>query len=371
MLESNKQTIGDNNSGTVNQINGNNVNVGLSYTEVESLCNHVIASKMQALQEEARRAATIQVAETSNLLHSRINNLESALYSQFAKPEVQFALRDTLEGVLRNPTKEVQENMVDLLIERIKEERRTSKQMLINDALKILPKLSKESLDALTLLTFRNLNRKGTATDLISWFKCMNPLLDGLSSITSFDISYLLQADCVTGGLNSIMSKDWAELCIVEYDLFFRHNPDPRSYAGFCKKYGINYTDNGITLPAFGGDQNKIALFLQLFELRPEDPTYFKPRLVNMNHLSNVMTNNGMGDVYGDVSGLILYSTPYTKSEVEAYLRSLNPNWNLALKIMRNYPMTSFQMKPVGAYIGSRQLSKLTGEDIPIDVFYL
>ena len=60
----------------------------------------------------------------------------------------------------------------------------------------------------------------------------------------------------------------------------------------------------------------------------------------------------------------------YTKEEVCNFFLGIDPNWQNAIDLFNRKDIRSFIVSPVGYYIGTRKLTKILGEEIPISLFY-
>lgn len=51
-------------------------------------------------------------------------------------------------------------------------------------------------------------------------------------------------------------------------------------------------------------------------------------------------------------------------------IAQINPNWVMFFNKFNKDDIKNFTLSPVGSYIGTRKLSKILGQDIPLSVFY-
>ena len=56
--------------------------------------------------------------------------------------------------------------------------------------------------------------------------------------------------------------------------------------------------------------------------------------------------------------------------KILSYYAEYHPNWPTAIKMLNERPINGFTLKPVGAYIGSRQLTKLYGNEVDLNLFF-
>ena len=62
---------------------------------------------------------------------------------------------------------------------------------------------------------------------------------------------------------------------------------------------------------------------------------------------------------------------PFTEDEVCNYHIQKDARWQYAFDVFKNNQITTFQLNPVGVYIGIRQLTKICEMSIPMSLFYV
>lgn len=239
---------------TVNQAYGdinNNINNnynGLQIKDVVPLVHDLVKSELEVCKLQAENTVLRRFNEFTASLESELDKKVSDKISRFAEPAMQFATREATVGYLKSGDPEEREALIDLLIERIKEEERTSKQFLIDEAIKVLPKLSRENLAVLILITYAKLRITGNIQALDNWIKCLNPILDILPQANRLDIEYLVQADCVSSSIFE-QNENWIEQNRKNYPLVFVSPIDASNSKVFMDKYGINIDGDAVTFP--------------------------------------------------------------------------------------------------------------------------
>lgn len=366
----NEQGIGNLGDGaSVNQAGGNiTINQGMQASDVVPLVQALVKSELALYQQQAETTARERLNDFVQQLESTLAEKVADKIDRFNEPSMQFAAREAAVGYIKSGDINERETLVDLLIERVKEDEHTSKQMLIDEAIKILPKLSRESLAVLTLLTFNQLSRtEGLRDSLDEWFKYINPVLDVLPSVSKLDIAYLSQAECVTG-LSGIWQKtSWIKMLTDSYNIYFRHNPSVQASQPLIEKMRIQSDDKGNMCFLQPCDMRFVLLASQLFKFNKDGSLTLLG--INIKTYESILSMSGLQDLLPVISSVINQMPLMTEPEVIAKLSAFNSNWSLAFKMFNESPLNGFQLKPVGMYIGSRQISKLTGIDVPMDLF--
>lgn len=357
---------------TVNQAydsiyNINNNYNGLQIKDVVPLVHDLVKSELEVCKLQAENTVLRRFNEFTASLESELDKKVSDKISRFAEPAMQFAVREATVGYLKSGDSEEREALIDLLIERVKEEERTSKQFLIDEAIKVLPKLSRENLAVLTLITYEKLRVTGNIQALDNWIKCLNPILDILPQINRLDIEYLVQADCVSSSIFE-QNENWIEQNRKNYPLAFVSPIDASNSKVFMDKYSININGDA---PTFSHPFNKINLLITLTEILKfnRDGT-ITPLLLKQDEYANILKKADLGFMQSDFDELLSHVEAVNDEKIISYYEQFNPNWAIAIKLLNERPINSFSLKPVGVYIGSRQLTKLYGKEIDLNLFF-
>lgn len=370
MFGTNKQTVGEvGTSAHVNQAGRDIViNNGLQVSDVVPIVKAMVQSELALYQQQAECTAQKRFNDFAQSLESSIAERVADKVERFNEPAMQFAAREAAVGYIKTGSLSDREALIDLLIERVKEKEHSSNQMLIDEAIKILPKLSKESLAILTLLAYRKLLlSRGGFPVLERWFQCISPILEILPTITKLDIACLSQADCVTGIVGIGSNADWVKSLQNDYDVYFRH-PISTEDAGLLRdKIGFRNEGNTFFLDNLPNNPNLIASVVQLFSF--VDVSSIRLVGINTSTYEEVLNKTGQYELLEEVKNVIKRSQPFTEQEIINKLDSIHPNWSKAIQLFNENPLNGYQLKPVGMYIGGRQLSKLYGQEISMDLF--
>lgn len=359
---------------TVNQANGNiyninNGNNGLQIGDVIPLVQALVKSELEVCKLQAENTVLLRFDEFTKSLESELDKKVSDKISRFAEPAMQFAAREATLGYLKSGDSEDREALIDLLIERVKEKERTSKQFLIDEAIRTLPKLSRENVAVLTLITYAKLCVTGNMQALENWIKCLDSILDIVPRINRLDIEYLVQADCVSSSVFG-QSEDWIEQNRKNYPLAFVSPIDVSISKEFMEKYGINFDEerDAILFSPPSNTPNHAITLSQILKFN-KDGT-ITPLLLKQDNYVDVLQKSGLGSMQADIKELLSHLDMVSNEKINSYYEKFHPNWPIAIKLLNERPINSFSLKPVGAYIGSRQLTKLYGKEVDLNLFF-
>lgn len=365
-----KQEISKIQDSTVLQAGGDlTINTGLHASDVIEIVKEVVASELAVYTREADKKAEERLQRFSEDLVEELAKKVSDKLNRFNEPSLQMAARDAALSFVRSGDEKEERVLIDLLIERVSVEEHTTMQRLIDQAFKVVPTLSPECLDLLSLVVFRNLSYTGTRDKMIEWIKSMGSIIQRVSKITNLDIAFLSQADCVISIPGMSFSKSWGDAFLNRYDLVFRH-PVPHDISdSFMRKFSMHWENgNFIVGTDLLKENNAVLYFLSAFLFHPDGTISFN--LTDRNTLFNGIHSVGLDYIRPDVEQLINSAQQFRPEEVRSFFVDIDPRWDLAINLLDKPTLLAVQLLPVGQYIGARQLSMLSGREVPFDVFY-
>lgn len=148
------QEVGDNSCAI--QVHGD-YKAGLSYRDVKDICVDLIQANFPILQEQAKIQSMQYVEEFASKFFNKIKDQDyDNTQARLKNPDVQASINSSIIHVARMTDKSHQDILCELLAEKIKEQE-DEKNILLNDAIDVMTKISKNQIK---FLTFINLMRK-------------------------------------------------------------------------------------------------------------------------------------------------------------------------------------------------------------------
>ncbi len=155
-LMGNKQVQEVGNNSSAIQVHGD-YKAGLSYRDVKDLCVDLIQANFPILQEQAKIQSMQYVEEFASKFFNKIKDQDyDNTQTRLKNPDVQASINSSIMHVARMTDKSHQDILCELLAEKIKEQE-DEKNILLNDAIDVMTKISKNQIK---FLTFINLIRK-------------------------------------------------------------------------------------------------------------------------------------------------------------------------------------------------------------------
>ena len=130
-------------------------NNGLSAAEVKELCLQLLRENFPVLREEAIKAAEKNVRKFAASLESQIiERSEEIVFEKFADPDVQATINDAVKASARRGEKANPSVLVDLITERASSSTNDFKDIVISEAVTVVPKITKPQIAYLSFIHY-------------------------------------------------------------------------------------------------------------------------------------------------------------------------------------------------------------------------
>lgn len=150
-----RQSIGNDSVGIQAEHNINidmNVYNGLTYADVKTISLDVFEQNFYKLSNVAKETATLRVQELTDKFLNQLWSQNQSGISQVIDPDFQYDLFIAQRDYARCGDPTLSNMLVRLLIERTRETERSRLQIVLNESIKIVSKLTKDELNALTAM---------------------------------------------------------------------------------------------------------------------------------------------------------------------------------------------------------------------------
>jgi len=352
MSEKNKQEISEIKDSFVQQANGDINIYGLGYKDVKDICHDVVRQELSIVTKEAVDTFHREISLFEEQFIDRLKKLENPqVVGKLATPKLQFVLHDTIKEYAKTDDTNTKEELVDLLIDRLKVEEHSTEQHLIDECIKVIPNLSINQTFFLGALTLRRVIYQGIYYIVNDYLKKSALLYKYMDNISNLDIQYLILKKCCTDMAWGKQYKPILDGMRKRYDLLFRHSITKEAYNSFMQDHP-NMNNIGIYIVLWSGGGNKLLYSSKDFLMKNTQVKGLK------NHIS-------------ELEQLINLYTPFSDDEIKQSLISLHPDWQKALNCYNKEVVTHIDLTPLGTYIGRRIIKKLTNYDtLSLEAFY-
>lgn len=342
-----KQEGGDNST----NLQGQNVviNNGITYADARDIATDVFRSNFIQLSTEAAEVAKQRAEHLVDEFLKKIETEKPEALQKISDPDMQYALFTAQKEFARSGEKEMESMLVSILSERIEEDSQSFKKIVLNEALEIVPKLTKQQLDTLTIVFIiqetihRGIVDKEKLTNYLN--SMFLPFISNLTKEKSCYKHLEYTGCCGTIGIpDDKLAK------------FFLNNYRGLFSTGFEReKYEPIIQDNEALKPLFFECMNNESLF-QVNALNYED---LKDKIIHLIGDSD--------DTYNKIKALF-DSSSMNVSEVEKYLIDILPEMKELIDVWRESDMCVMNPTSVGTTLAYINL-KRNGININLDVW--
>ena len=309
--------------------------------------------------QDARVEVEKRLSDISEKTIDRISSLKDDFLYRFKEPAIQSALNETFKDYIVSGDKELGENLIDLLIERLKVQERTTEQSIIDEARNIIPKLSSNTVSLLAIMVFSKLIFPYSRKQYDSLVLKLAPLTEMLKGITPLDIAHLKQVGCGFGISSFHVTDSLEKYLLSDYDLFFRKDISIDELNDVSRDYSELMNTSQVA---------NISCVMSMFATKGQCLSF---NVANTKAVTEALRQVNKEQLIPLFEKLKNKAVPFTEDEVRSYHVQKDTRWQYAFDVFKMNQMTTFQLNPVGEYIGIRQLTKICEMTIPLSLFYV
>lgn len=130
------------------------INHGLSYTQAKEVALDVFRANFVQLVGEARDAARVRAEEITERFLKKLQQEYPDGLNRASDPDFQYSLFNVQREYARTADQDLGSLLVDLLVDRTKQQRRDMLQIVLNESILVAPKVTEQQLSALSVLFF-------------------------------------------------------------------------------------------------------------------------------------------------------------------------------------------------------------------------
>jgi len=127
-------------------------NAGLTYTEVREVALDIFRANFYELVGVAKETAKVRAEAITEEFLSKLQKEHPSGFEKAHDPDFQYALFTVQKEYARNGDKDLGDLLVDLLVDRSKQEQRDILQIVLNESLSTAPKLTESQLAGLAVI---------------------------------------------------------------------------------------------------------------------------------------------------------------------------------------------------------------------------
>lgn len=323
---------------------------GISYADARNIALDVFKSNFLELSQKANELAQQRAEELSdNFLH-KLNSEKPDKIGLIEDPDLQYALYTAQKEYARTGEKEMEDMLVNILLERIDEHTHSLRKIVLNEALEVIPKLTDQQLDILTIIFLMQdtkSNNISNSDKLKHHFE--QNLLPFIGNLTNNKSCYkhLEYTGCC--GTIGVAEDNLSQFFINNYKGLFSN--------GFKK---VDFEKLS------GGDSSLSSLLITCLN----NQELFQLNILNETELRNkIITDLKKSEsVFNNFNELFKKST-MTLDEANKFIISLVPEMNNLIDTWKNSYMCTMNPTSVGTALAHINYTRKTGIKLDLSIW--
>ncbi len=324
------------------------INVGVTSAEARAIALDVAKATFYELKGAAKETASIRVEEITDQVIKKLEKDFPEGLKKAKDPDFQYALFTVQKEYARNGDKDLGDLLVDLLVDRSKQDQRDILQIVLNESLSTAPKLTGAHLAALAaIFLFKYTQYCGVGNHQTFGEYLDKHLLPFVSKLTKNQAGYqhLEFSGCGSIGLagnslEGILGTTYQGQFLKGFD---QSEIESRAISvGLDSRFFIPCLNDTTKLQVKANSKETLEKLLDTQGLSPED----RAKILQLFDL-------------GKMSG----------PEIKEKLIAIRPYMAEVLETWSNSPMQTFTLTSVGMAIGHANIKRLIGEFASLSIW--
>lgn len=335
-----RQEGGDNSANyqaeTINQY-------GLSYRDAKEIALDVFKENFTSLSEQAKQTAKERAEKLVDAFLNEVKAKNPDLLNSVQEPSMQLALYSAQKSYARTGDKDVADLLVDILVNRAGQKDRNLKQIVLDESLEVVPKLTNEQLDILTIVFIikysanKNLKNLEALKEYLE--ACIKPFTDNL---TKDDSAYQHLEYCNCGSV-SLLNNNIENIFLARYKGLF------------CK---------GVELEKFEEIYGNLAEFPNMLVQCLHDKLKLQVNALDDDVLKDQINKNQLSEDNSQKITTFFNSNLMSENEVKEYLAKQGDFMIELLDVWESSSMNQMTITSVGIALAQANFKRKTGQSI-------
>lgn len=327
------------------------VNQGLSYQDVKIIAEDIFKSNYLVL---SAKAAEISIQRAEEIIDDFLKEIKErcpAAISIIENPGMQYAIFTAQKEYAKTGDKELSAMLVNILVERANQKERDLKQIVLDESLAIVSKLTLSQLDTLTLIFVLKYFRYTEIVNIYSFQKYLKeyilPFTLHLSKEQSL-YQHIEYSGCAMIGKIRMSSVKIEELFVRKYRGVFRKE--------FTKE---EFEETGISINKYP------ALVMKCFQ----DNSKFQLVMINEVDLTQLAREYGVQKSEIDSLRQLMYKYQMNTDEVKKLLENQGNFMNVLIDIWNDSQLQDVSLTSVGITLAITNLRMKTGISLDLGIW--
>jgi hypothetical protein len=324
------------------------INQGITYQDAKDIAVDVFKSNYLELSAKAADTARQRAEELVDDFLTEVKERNPEAINSMESPGMQYAIFTAQKEYAKTGDKDLSDMLVDILVDRAAQEERNLKQIVLDESLSIVPKLTLSQLDTLTIIFILKYSRNhqvGSVPLLKKYFEeYISPFTSLLSKENSL-YQHLEFAGCGSISLGSVKIEDRIL----------------KTYKGiFCKGFTKEqFEATGIPMDKYP------SIVIQCLQ----DNTKFQLGAIDDEAFEQIAKEKGVDE--GEISKLkpLMNNHQMNVGETKELIMQQGDFMNILFDVWDNSPLKNMTLTSVGIAVATANLRRKTGISVDLGIW--
>lgn len=197
------------------------INQGITYQDAKNIAIDVFKSNYLELSEKAANTAKQRAEELVDDFLTEIQERKPEAINSMENPGMQYAIFTAQKEYAKSGDKDMSDMLVDILVDRAAQEERNLKQIVLDESLSIVPKLTSSQLDTLTVIFILKYSRNYNVVNIPSLKEYLSKYISPFTSNLSKENSLFQHLEFAGCASISIASNTIEQIYLKTYKGIF------------------------------------------------------------------------------------------------------------------------------------------------------
>ena len=323
------------------------INSGLTYNEVRDITLNVFKANFYELAKEAKEIAQSRAEEITEKFLLKLQEKHPIGFRKSNDPDFQYALFEVQKEYAKTGDKELGDLLIDLLVDRSKQEQRNILQIVLNESLNTAPKLTENQLASLAII-FLFKYAQWDSINHQMFAECLDKFCKPFASKIVKNLAcyqHLEFASCGTISFGKNMLEDIIE---TKYQGLFLKGFDKQDFSGSDLSIGL---DKRFIIPCLNA------------------PSKWQINVLNKTVLDNEFDKHQISlEARNKIEILFNYEKMNTL-EIKEKCIELRPYMSDVFDVWNNSSMKNFTLTSVGIAVAHANIKRLVGEFADLSIW--
>lgn len=340
-----QQESGDNSANyqaeTINQY-------GLSYRDAKEIALDVFRENFISLSEQARNTAKERAEELVDSFLNEVKEKNPDLLNSIQEPSMQLALYSAQKSYARTGDKDIADLLVDILVDRAEHIERNLKQIVLDESLEVIPKITNEQLDILTIVFILKYSANHSVVNLETLKKYLQSSIKPFTeNLTKENSAYQHLEYCNCGSV-SLLGTRIEAVFLANYKGLFCKGIEPKEFE-----------------ESFGNELEFPNLLVSCLH----DETKLQVNAVNDDVLKDQINKNQISEENAQKLTIFSNSNLMNEIEVKEYLIKQGDFMVRLFDVWENSSLKSMTITSVGIALAQANYKRKTGESVDLSIW--